>query len=178
VNGPGNLPFLIFGIDTNYYAKPTLALGRVSDDQLLTLSDKFNALRQSILCDGITLSAGEFERCIRILILHHSPIRQSNFSYFTMLLEQRKKLLRTIKGNIDVILYGHFHRGKVNPVEGMAVIQGNSTTQYEPKDRKNGFNIINFWRNDKKILLTNIQYTWVKNRFEQDRINHHLIKRP
>ena len=107
----GGIKVLFFLIDTNIRMFPPW--GDVDPVTLGWLRAAFAGGRRGQIEN---LSADEYAKVIKVLVLHHQPIERAQFlgsvgriEYFELQLFDRSSLLQECKNDIDIMLFGHTH---------------------------------------------------------------------
>lgn len=134
--------FYFIGLDSNEKQRGIGAKGELGSAQLRELNETIEEIRIANL------------RAKIIVYLHHNPFRYNInlpwlFDYENMKLIKRKQFLETIKGKIDVLLFGHAHwyDRLVNDEKkyGISLIQlGADSTHKKDKVRFTEIDLLNY----------------------------------
>jgi 3',5'-cyclic AMP phosphodiesterase CpdA len=125
---------LFFILDSSNTVTPTTGEVKPSGFQLLT--DGFNAGRNSRLQP---LTSDEYNRAFKVVLLHHSPVRQlvydgllSPWWYSRLELKNRDRLLDVCRNDVDMFLFGHTHAPMPIADDGYIMLDGGSALALPP----------------------------------------------
>jgi 3',5'-cyclic AMP phosphodiesterase CpdA len=126
----------VAGIDIVFFVINTAATilpatGKIDPNTLTYLSTRFTAGLNGRLK---RLSAEQYRRAIKILLLHHYPLprnaygqRLSRLDDFSLRLKNARDLLDKCRNKIDIFLFGHSHLPVRDVVMGSIMIDAGST---------------------------------------------------
>lgn len=127
---------IFFLIDTNIRMFP--AWGEISDTTLNWLRDQF-AAGNAGGWGGLT--EDQYHQAIKILVLHHTPLKKSEYQghlnhteYCLMTLDGRDRLLNECHKDIDIFLFGHTHVPRALASDGFVMVNAGSATGLQKKN--------------------------------------------
>lgn len=144
----GKESLVFIAMDSNAYTDGNIALGEMDTARLSWLTDVLLKMEtEGISAGGHSLTVDECANAVKCLLLHHHvcdlSFRKRWFnpsrSFTTMLGSDR--LLKVLKGRVDVVIHGHEHfathfREKKS---GTLIVSAGSTSQWHKTARQNSF---------------------------------------
>ena len=183
-------PFLIFGLDSNYYKDKVFAEGEISRAQENWVKSKMeNYKKNGVESDGRKFL---FDECTKILLIHHCPkdINPKKFwpspknifqklNYNSHAIKNDKTFIDFFKNNFDMGFCGHLHKDYFELLddETPLIMAGTATEWSDPliEDEYNSFNFIQVY-SSKKIKLTVLTNKKRFDRFEIEKTESFELK--
>jgi len=179
-----NQPFIIFGLDSNYYQDIVLAEGEISREQENWVGLRMDFYKKNgVKGDD---SSFPFDDAVKILLIHHCPTNITpesinwlapknyirRFNYRSHSIRNDKEVSGFIKNNFDLIFCGHLHKNHSELMDGKSpilIMAGTASEWTDPEEKSeyNSFNYIQIY-SSKKIGLTVFTNQNHFNRFEPE----------
>lgn len=129
-------------IDSNLYKANTMASGEISDLQFEWLTSQIEEIKSL---------SNKYDSIVIILKMHHSPINISfsDVVHYHLSLKIRgdgaNRLLNDIAAHVNLILFGHLHRGYIKKYGNTHLIAAGTALEFNTDNNfEYSFNVISF----------------------------------